>query len=337
MALIVAVPVASSISIVGSELPWGREAMRPPTVPPPLPQPHWHVGMPVNGGLCAPPAAPWPSEYAHQFATLLRVYEALDGPRWPIGTRGNWTEPSVNVCCWSGVACEDVGNLNVTHLVMYNWTGVAGTMPAAVAELRSLRVLFLGRMPISGTIPPEIGRLSGTLSSLSLARLDLHGTVPHELFELRQLTTLELFQNQLSGTLSNDIGNLRSLQSFSVDNNRLVGSIPEGLWRCNSLRDLRLWNNLLTSTISPAVGNLRNLTVLDLSPQLNLHGTIPEEVWSLSNLETLFLDQTGGMTGTLSDKIGRLQRLKTLDIEGNDFSGSCTLHARAAAARIPCL
>lgn len=64
---------------------------------------------------------------------------------------------------------------------------------------------------LSGSLPPELGNLSG-LRELILWRNHLEGSIPSELGNLSLLKELSLWRNQLTGSIPPELGNLSSLE-----------------------------------------------------------------------------------------------------------------------------
>ena len=80
-------------------------------------------------------------------------------------------------------------------LAIGSWTGVTvGGTPQRVTTLS------LASSSLNGTIPPELGSLSG-LTTLDLSNNTLTGSIPATLGELSDLTTLKLSGNSLSGCI----------------------------------------------------------------------------------------------------------------------------------------
>lgn len=109
------------------------------------------------------------------------------------------------------------------------WQGVeVGGSPSRV---RSLRLVNKG---LSGSIPPELGRLT-ELGMLSLSTYagsspnQLTGVIPPELGALTLLKVLDVGGNFLSGHVPDELGGLQELRAFNIEGNFLTGCIPEPL------------------------------------------------------------------------------------------------------------
>ena len=200
-------------------------------------------------------------------AALVALYNATDGENWTNNT--NWN----------------------SSLPISRWYGVVAAGASSAYRVLSLQ---LGNNNLTGSIPPELGRLS-------------------------TLTGLYLNNNNLTGSIPPELGNLSSffLERLWLYDNNLTGSIPPALGRLSKLTDLRLHNNSLTGSIPPELASL-HLLVLDLGTN-NLTGSIPTALGlgNLFNLEDLRVADNS-LTGPLPSSMTNLQRLDTLFIENND-------------------
>ncbi|KAF0904564.1 hypothetical protein E2562_035458 [Oryza meyeriana var. granulata] len=80
---------------------------------------------------------------------------------------------------------------------------------------------------ITGTIPPEVGKLK-TLQVLDVGHNNLSGGIPPELSRLSRLQVLVLRWNRLTGTIPPALNGLNFLAVFNVAYNDLEGPIPTG-------------------------------------------------------------------------------------------------------------
>ena len=140
------------------------------------------------------------------------------------------------------------------------WRGVAvGGEPSRVQGLQ----LGMGRL--SGTIPRELGGLSG-LTRLQLVRSHLHGIIPAELSQLTNLIRLNLSENNLTGEIPAELGQLINLTELNLSENNLTGEIPEELGQLVNLEELFLSGNQLSGCIPMALHRVphNDLTSLKL-------------------------------------------------------------------------
>ena len=86
------------------------------------------------------------------------------------------------------------------------------------------------------------------VTAIALWNLSIAGTIPSEIGDLTGLITLWLNDNQLTGPLPSTIGNLVNITDFQVPNNMLTGRIPSAISKLTKLDDLRLFPNDFTAT-----------------------------------------------------------------------------------------
>ena len=127
-----------------------------------------------------------------------------------------------------------------------DWEGVTiGGTPQRVHELR------LSRRGLTGSLPPELGRLT-ELRVLSLGSGEyerkwtpwngFYGAIPAEWGELRKLEVLDLNWNYLSGEIPAELGQLTSLRILNLSGNFLIGSVPAELGTLTQLKTLKSWS-----------------------------------------------------------------------------------------------
>ena len=130
---------------------------------------------------------------------------------------------------------------------------------------------------MNGSLPPNLGDLSG-LKHLDLSYNNaLSGLIPSELGNLTELEYLDLQGNQLlRGHIPGELGDLPNLQVLNLSNNQLTGSIPAELGNLSSLRELLLHDNQLTGSIPAELRNLSNLEKVSLGGRGNrFTGCVP--------------------------------------------------------------
>ena len=179
-----------------------------------------------------------------------------------------------------------------------------------------VRVLSLGGL--SGTIPPELGKLS----ELDYLRLDgnrLTDNIPKELKDLAKLEYLHLNNNLLTGEIPGELGELANLRELSLSANRLTGEVPAELGSLSKLRWLQLGGNRLVGEIPAELSILTHLKVLDLSRNL-LTGKVPMTLSNLTNLKRLYLNENQ-LTGMIPLTLSNLTNLKRLYLNNNQLTG----------------
>jgi Leucine-rich repeat (LRR) protein len=245
----------------------------------------WHVNAAI-------PAA--------ERAALIALYNSTDGDNW--NDSSGWKEPPLDV---------DGFSLPGTENTWFGITTDAGNASVTQINLRNNQLL--------GSIPPELGNLSG-LQSLSLHRNQLSGDIPAELGNLANLQGIILEFNQLTGTIPVQLGNLTNLINLDLQWNQLTGNIPTELGNLTDLEGLDLRWNQLTGNIPIELGNLANLEGLSLNHN-QLTGDIPAELGNLSNLRVLWL-HNNQLTGNIPAELGNLIDLATFNINSNMLIGA---------------
>ena len=194
------------------------------------------------------------------------------------------------------------------------WEGVSARgEPARVQELR------LDAADLSGTIPAELGGLSG-LNFLLIAVSSFTGPIPAELGNLSNLRRLYIIGQGLTGTIPAELGNLSNLYGLRLETDGLTGSVPAELGNMSGLGTLNITANGLTGTIPPELGSLSNLQQMSLHVD-GLTGSIPSELGGLSRLKRLTI-RGSQLTGTIPAQLGDLNSLRGLTLTNSGFMGS---------------
>ena len=236
----------------------------------------------ANGVVVPQPAAN--PELVADCAVLLDLQPTLAGT-----ATLNWGANTA-LSSWDGITVASLDGIQrVTELDM-DGQGLNGTIPAQLGQLSGLRELRLAwGNQLTGSIPAELGRLT-RLTFLNLAANHLSGPIPPELGSIGpQLTHLVLSAPQplpdgvgLTGSIPAQLGNLSGLTSLYLDGNRLTGSIPPRLGRLLNLSWLHLTRNQLTGALPTQLSALTNLTNLRLEDN-RLSGPIPSQLSRLTN------------------------------------------------------
>lgn len=228
-------------------------------------------------------------ESAADREVLLALYESAGGKNWV--TRTNW----------------------LSDEPMAQWYGIAIDRDGRVAAID------LGNNGLEGSIPPEIGQLTG-LKELSIGFNEFSGALPKELGDLSSLETLGLYNNQFSGPIPRELAKLPNLIYLNLSLNSFSGPIPQELGALSTLEHLILHSNELSGPIPREIGNLAELRTLRLDVN-QLSGPIPQELGRLSRLIYLYAD-LNRLTGPVPPALGDLTRLTELNIAHNRLSGA---------------
>ena len=262
------------------------------------------------GRLQAQIATPTPIEEAE---ILDGIYDAMGGDDWTTNT--NWKSTEA-LSSWHGVTTNAAGRVTGLALGENNLTG---SIPPELGQLTGLIDLSLWGNELTGSIPSELGDLSA-LQNLSLSQNDLTGEIPPELGDLSALRTLYLWGNELTGSIPSELGGLSALTLLSLSQNELTGSIPSELGDLSALTQMYLNQNNLTSSIPPELGDLSALVYLYLHTN-QLTGSIPPELGNLSALERLYL-YNNQLTGEIPSELGDLLALERMYLSRNNLTGS---------------
>jgi len=245
---------------------------------------------------------------------LITLYNATNGAGWT--DNSGWVTATVGTeCTWYGVTCvlDHVMSLHLEN------NQLSGSIPPELGNLSGLWYLFMDRNQLTGSIPPELGNLS-YLTNLYLNNNQLTGSIPPELGNTNLDYTLYLANNQLTGSIPPELGNLVRLDRLYLQNNQLSGSIPPELGDITRLQWLDLSANQLTGSIPPELGNLAFLQRLLLQTN-QLNGSIPPQLGNLSSLIFLYLDNNQ-LSGSIPPELENMSSLQWLYLHSNQLSGS---------------
>jgi len=200
---------------------------------------------------------------------LVTFFYATNGPQW---VQNCSFLSSTDYCEWK--VTNDVGTL--IGLQECDEQGHAGS-------------IVLPDLNISGTIPPEIGYLTG-VSDLSIARNPyLSGSLPGELFKLTLLEDIRIFGNSLTGILPAEIGDLTSLTYLAIQENNFIGALPTTIGNLVLLERWFADENEFSGPLPSEIGNLVNLAVW-FAEDMALSGSVPSEVSRMTSLQTFYID-----------------------------------------------
>ncbi|XP_065851333.1 probable LRR receptor-like serine/threonine-protein kinase At3g47570 [Euphorbia lathyris] len=212
-----------------------------------------------------------------------------------------------------------VGNLSSSLELLYiSGTGLTGSIPKGIGNLRSLILLGLERNDLKGFIPKTIGKLK-KLQGLYLQSNKLQGSIPFELCGLQSLNEIYCGRNGLSGNIPSCLGNLTSLRQLYLESNRLNSTIPSTLWMLKDVLELNLSSNSLSGSLSLDIGNLEAVTFLDLSRN-QLSGSIPPMFEGLQSLIHLSLSNNI-LERSIPESCGDAVSLEFLDLSINNLFG----------------
>ncbi|CAB9510187.1 leucine Rich Repeat [Seminavis robusta] len=265
--------------------------------------------------------------------------------RWLSGT---------SECQWAGVVCVD----GVVEGLEFSKNNINGHIPTELAMLSQMKTLVLSHNALSGPIPNSTF-LPAALERIYIDHNGLTGTIPGSLFhKLQKLTQLRLRSNRLSGSLPTEVGmypgtllllsynqlhgtlptelfDLGRLEALVLDHNKISGTIPTLIGNLVNMKGLYLDSMQLSGTLPSEVGRMKSLTILELSQNQQLQGTIPETLFvGVPHLSVLMLDGCS-FTGTISKQIG--PHLEVLSLANNNFHGHIPTELSSVASDLSVL
>ncbi|XP_071738639.1 receptor-like protein 6 [Rutidosis leptorrhynchoides] len=246
----------------------------------------------------------------------------------------NWNT-NTDCCDWNGVTCDhstgDVIGLDLS-CGMLKGTIHPNTSFFNLPHLQRLNLAF---NDFSGSIiPPEIGRLSKTLTHLSISHCLFSGKVPLNITLLYNLVSLDLSYNYdailephvFVGLLRN-FTSLKQLSLSFLNINSSLPSYPNISYP--SLNILNLRGAELYGKLPSDIFNIQSLEILDLAENsFTLISHIPSETSLLPNLVSLDLSGNQGLKfdyHILNNLLNSSTLLKDLSLSHVNFSGVLAL------------
>uniref|UniRef100_A0A3N7EV46 non-specific serine/threonine protein kinase n=1 Tax=Populus trichocarpa TaxID=3694 RepID=A0A3N7EV46_POPTR len=218
----------------------------------------------------------------------------------------------------------------------YN-TGLSGTLPASIVNLKKLKNLKLVGCSFYGPIPELIGSLQ-LLESLDLNSNRFTGQIPHSIGNLSKLFLLDLSYNQLDGAIPVSSGTTSGLnmlvntKHFHLGRNRLSGTIPKELFRSDmTLIHVLLHDNNLTGSIPSTLGLVQTLEAIRFEGN-SLTGPVPPNLNNLTTVKTLMMENTG-LEGQIPPTLFDLPSLQTLILRNNQLNGTLDI-ARSSSSQL---
>ncbi|KAB5574526.1 hypothetical protein DKX38_001720 [Salix brachista] len=210
----------------------------------------------------------------------------------------------------------------------YN-TGLEGSLPPSIVNLKKLRRLKLVGCGFTGPIPESIGSLE-LLESLHLGRNRFSGTIPNELFRSDMiLIHVLLHDNHLTGSIPSTLGLVQSLEAVRFEGNSLTGPVPSNLNNLTNVTTLILSNNKLTGPV-PNLTGMAYLNYLDLSNNSFDASELPSSFSNLQALTTLMMENTG-LEGLIPPALFDIPSLQTLILRNNKLSGKLDIASSSSS------
>ncbi|CAN0903808.1 Receptor-like protein 12 [Linum grandiflorum] len=312
-----------------------------------------------------------------QHSLLLQLRQGLIFDQSYSAKLSGWNA-STNCCKWSGITCDHGGlgrvvgldlsyefitgglddstalfSLQFLQSLDLSFNSFDRTIPSGLANLTSLRYLFLREAGFYGQVPAAISRMTSLLG-LDLSFQDEMGTTslrnPNlaqlvqnltRLVDLRidfvdlstqgkewckalssslpNLQVLTMSNCLLSGPIDPSLSKLQHLSILQLDHNNFSSPVPEVFAYFKNLTCLSMHNCELKGAFPAKIFQLPSLEFLDLSYNERLEGVLPDFPQNHS-MDTLLLSQTN-FSGVLPPSIGSLGKLSRIELAQSHFSG----------------
>ncbi|KAJ0239339.1 Leucine-rich repeat receptor-like serine/threonine-protein kinase BAM3 [Hirschfeldia incana] len=265
--------------------------------------------------LCSSSTSSLNLSLIRQAKVLVSLKQSFDSY---VPSLDSWNVPNFSsLCSWTGVSCDNL-NQSITRLDISN-LNISGTLSPEIHKLSSLEFLNISNNAFEGELKPlDFGQMT-QLVTLDAYNNNFNGSLPLSLTKLTKLSHLHLGGNYFTGEIPRSYGDFLRLKHLDLSENDLSGRIPNELGNITTLETLYLGYENDFHGIPAGLGNLNNLVLLDLA-NCSLRGSIPSELGNLKNLEVLFL-QINALTGSIPRELGNMTSLKALDLSSNFLEG----------------
>lgn len=271
------------------------------------------LGMSCKGGSSEDDATGAQEfEQLDERATLMKIYEALNGDSWGDWNKKNWgsEEPLKE---WGGVDVDDEGH--VKSLKIFD---IKGAIPPEIQNLAWLKTLELDfendDSLVANPVPGNVFQMS-SLESLMIyqtMRTDKAGwTKIPEKVNLPNLKMLHLVY--VDGDL-HQLGDLPALENVLVKSS--TPDVPEQLEKCSNLRVFFWGSREKPSKPFPEfLAKLTTLENLEMQYEEPFGEKLPECLWTMKSLKDIRLSGIASNHGELDGtKVAQLENLNFLKL-----------------------
>nr|GMD69170.1 probably inactive leucine-rich repeat receptor-like protein kinase At5g48380 [Ipomoea batatas] len=157
---------------------------------------------------------------------LKSVKESLEDPLRYLDSWNFNNKTEGFICRFIGVDCWHPDENKVLNIRLSNME-LGGKFPPGLHKCEAMTGLDLSSNKINGSIPANISKIVGYLTTLDLSSNRFSGEIPLNLANCTYLNVIKLDNNQLTGQIPLQIGQLARMKDFSVANNRLIGQVPQ--------------------------------------------------------------------------------------------------------------
>eukprot|EP00339_Tiarina_fusa_P013090 CAMPEP_0116998386 /NCGR_PEP_ID=MMETSP0472-20121206/1476_1 /TAXON_ID=693140 ORGANISM="Tiarina fusus, Strain LIS" /NCGR_SAMPLE_ID=MMETSP0472 /ASSEMBLY_ACC=CAM_ASM_000603 /LENGTH=700 /DNA_ID=CAMNT_0004697523 /DNA_START=165 /DNA_END=2267 /DNA_ORIENTATION=- len=217
----------------------------------------------------------------------------------------------------AGTIPDEIGYLQRLEILsLFSNPGLTGELVNGMLDLVNLQDLELHYCAISGTIPPNIGKMQA-LTNLGLSNNLLVGSIPDSFFDLTSLQWLFLDDNILDANIE-QFAKLSSLFGLYAEDAGLFGSLTgEMIDGWSNMYELDLSTNLLSGALPENIFDHPLMEIIDLHEN-EIGGSLP--VVSTTNSNLMFLSlYSNQLTGTIPPSIGNMDSIVHFDVGLNQL------------------
>ncbi|KAJ0075648.1 hypothetical protein Patl1_35055 [Pistacia atlantica] len=195
-----------------------------------------------------------------------------------------------------------------------NWTGILcynRTLEDGYLHVIELQLL---NMNLSGTLSPELGRLS-KMTILDFMWNDITGSIPKEIGNITTLELLLLNGNELTGSLPDELGYLPNLNRIQIDQNHISGPLPKSFAFLNKTKHFHMNNNSISGQIPPELARLPSLVHFFRFPVVFYPFMVNKAI-------SFRLLDNNNLSGYLPPELSQMPSLLIIQLDNNNFEGT---------------
>ncbi|KAL5562255.1 hypothetical protein UlMin_032002 [Ulmus minor] len=157
---------------------------------------------------------------------LKSVKMSLEDPLLSLNSSWNFDNNTEGfICKFVGVECWHPDENKVLNIRLPDM-GLKGPFPFGLVNCSALTGLDLSNNKLYGSLPENISRVIGYVTTLDLSNNNFSGNIPKNLSNCSYLNVLKLDHNRFTGQIPPELALLSRLKSFTAGNNLLTGPIP---------------------------------------------------------------------------------------------------------------
>ncbi|KAJ0765471.1 putative protein kinase RLK-Pelle-LRR-Xa family [Helianthus annuus] len=129
------------------------------------------------------------------------------------------------ICKFTGIECWHPDESKVLNIRLADM-GLKGMLPPGLENCTSMTGLDLSNNHLFGSLPANITKVFGLLTTLDLSSNNFSGQIPASFVNCSYLNVIKLDNNRFSGQIPLELAGLDRIKEFSVVNNLLSGQVP---------------------------------------------------------------------------------------------------------------